>query len=74
MQSAKTNLNVNEVFFSIGKDIKQRLADRDARAKVRMNLRIYFHYHHHILQLGQNHKFYYVYKTFKTFCFFFFIL
>ncbi|KAF3497085.1 hypothetical protein DY000_02056112 [Brassica cretica] len=31
--SAKTNLNVEEVFFSIGKDIKQRLADTDARAE-----------------------------------------
>ncbi|XP_047330413.1 ras-related protein RABE1c-like isoform X2 [Impatiens glandulifera] len=27
--SAKTNLNVEEVFFSIGRDIKQRLADTD---------------------------------------------
>ncbi|KAJ4895756.1 ras-related protein RABE1a isoform X2 [Raphanus sativus] len=31
--SAKTNLNVEEVFFSIGKDIKQRLTDTDARAE-----------------------------------------
>jgi Ras-related protein Rab-8A len=31
--SAKTNLNVEEVFFSIAKDIKQRLADTDARAE-----------------------------------------
>lgn len=37
LQSAKTNLNVEEVFFSIGKDIKQRLADTDARAEVRLN-------------------------------------
>ena len=35
LQSAKTNLNVEEVFFSIGKDIKQRLADTDAKAEVR---------------------------------------
>ena len=33
-QSAKTNLNVEEVFFSIGRDIKQRLADSDSRAEV----------------------------------------
>ncbi|XP_024013482.1 ras-related protein RABE1a isoform X1 [Eutrema salsugineum] len=33
LQSAKTNLNVEEVFFSIAKDIKQRLADTDARAE-----------------------------------------
>ncbi|KAL0866492.1 hypothetical protein Bca101_045610 [Brassica carinata] len=31
--SAKTNLNVEEVFFSIAKDIKQRLADTDAKAE-----------------------------------------
>ncbi|CAH8387087.1 unnamed protein product [Eruca vesicaria subsp. sativa] len=31
--SAKTNLNVEEVFFSIGKDIKQRLSDTDSRAE-----------------------------------------
>ncbi|KAK8637562.1 hypothetical protein V6N13_136038 [Hibiscus sabdariffa] len=31
--SAKTNLNVEEVFFSIAKDIKQRLADTDSRAE-----------------------------------------
>lgn len=33
-QSAKTNLNVEEVFFSIARDIKQRLADTDSRAEV----------------------------------------
>ncbi|KAH9672146.1 putative GTP-binding protein ara-3 [Citrus sinensis] len=31
--SAKTNLNVEEVFFSIARDIKQRLADTDSRAE-----------------------------------------
>nr|GMD26424.1 ras-related protein RABE1c [Ipomoea batatas] len=30
--SAKTNLNVEQVFFSIAKDIKQRLADTDSKA------------------------------------------
>ncbi|KAF2582672.1 hypothetical protein F2Q68_00000805 [Brassica cretica] len=30
--SAKTNLNVEEVFFSIAKDIKHRLTDTDSRA------------------------------------------
>ncbi|XP_039069070.1 ras-related protein RABE1c-like [Hibiscus syriacus] len=29
--SAKTNLNVEEVFFSIARDIKKRLADTDSR-------------------------------------------
>ncbi|KAH9627107.1 hypothetical protein KSS87_009765 [Heliosperma pusillum] len=29
--SARTNLNVEEVFFSIGRDIKQRLANSDTR-------------------------------------------
>ncbi|MBA0740222.1 hypothetical protein Gogos_013440, partial [Gossypium gossypioides] len=32
--SAKTNLNVEEVFFSIARDIKQRLADTDSKAEV----------------------------------------
>ncbi|WVY99560.1 hypothetical protein V8G54_025630 [Vigna mungo] len=31
--SAKTNLNVEEVFFSIAKDIKQRLADTDSKSE-----------------------------------------
>ncbi|KAE8702488.1 Ras-related protein RABE1e [Hibiscus syriacus] len=31
--SAKTNLNVEEVFFAIARDIKQRLADSDARVE-----------------------------------------
>ncbi|XVF68705.1 hypothetical protein PTKIN_Ptkin11bG0022800 [Pterospermum kingtungense] len=31
--SAKTNLNVEQVFFSIAKDIKQRLADSDPKAE-----------------------------------------
>lgn len=34
MQSAKTNLNVEEVFFSIARDIKQRLAETDSKAEV----------------------------------------
>ena len=34
MQSAKTNLNVEQVFFSIARDIKQRLVDTDSRAEV----------------------------------------
>ncbi|CAG7862805.1 unnamed protein product [Brassica rapa] len=32
-KSAKTNLNVEEVFFLIAKDIKQRLTDTDSRAE-----------------------------------------
>nr|ABP35527.1 ARF small GTPase [Ipomoea batatas] len=31
--SAKTNLNVEQVFFSIAKDIKQRLSDTDSKAE-----------------------------------------
>lgn len=34
MQSAKTNLNVEEVFFSIARDIKQRLTESDSKAEV----------------------------------------
>lgn len=36
MQSAKTNMNVEEVFFSIAKDIKQRLAESDTKAEVKL--------------------------------------
>ncbi|XP_041999007.1 ras-related protein RABE1a-like isoform X2 [Salvia splendens] len=32
-RSAKTNMNVEEVFFSIARDIKQRLADSDSKAE-----------------------------------------
>ncbi|GMH12768.1 hypothetical protein Nepgr_014609 [Nepenthes gracilis] len=38
--SAKTNLNVEEVFFSIARDIKQRLADTDARAELPAAIKI----------------------------------
>lgn len=31
--SAKTNMNVEEVFFSIARDIKQRLAESDSKAE-----------------------------------------
>jgi len=34
VQSAKTNMNVDEVFFSIARDIKQRLADNDSKTEV----------------------------------------
>ncbi len=34
-QSAKTNLNVEQVFFSIARDIKQRLAETDSKAEVK---------------------------------------
>jgi len=34
MQSAKTNMNVEEVFFSIARDIKQRLADTVSSTEV----------------------------------------
>ena len=35
LQSAKTNLNVESVFLSIAKDIKQRLTETDTKAEVR---------------------------------------
>lgn len=34
LQSAKTNLNVEEVFFSIARDIKQRLSESDSKIEV----------------------------------------
>lgn len=34
MQSAKTNLNVEQVFFSIARDIKQRLSETDSKPEV----------------------------------------
>ena len=33
-QSAKTNLNVEQVFFSIARDIKQRLSETDSKPEV----------------------------------------
>ncbi|CAH8356088.1 unnamed protein product, partial [Eruca vesicaria subsp. sativa] len=33
LQSAKTNLNVESVFLSIAKDIKQRLTETDTKAE-----------------------------------------
>ncbi|KAH9614801.1 hypothetical protein KSS87_014666 [Heliosperma pusillum] len=38
--SAKTNLNVEEVFFSIARDIKQRLAESDSKADAPGGLKI----------------------------------
>uniref|UniRef100_A0A803KS25 RRM domain-containing protein n=1 Tax=Chenopodium quinoa TaxID=63459 RepID=A0A803KS25_CHEQI len=38
--SAKTNLNVEEVFFSIARDIKQRLADSDTRQEAQPSITI----------------------------------
>jgi hypothetical protein len=34
LQSAKTNLNVEQVFFSIARDIKQRLSETDSKPEV----------------------------------------
>lgn len=34
VQSAKTNMNVQEAFFSIARDIKQRIAESDSKAEV----------------------------------------
>ena len=33
LQSAKTNLNVEQVFFSIARDIKQMLAETDTKSE-----------------------------------------
>lgn len=41
-QSAKTNQNVEEVFFSIAKDIKQRLANSDSKDTVWKSHEIFF--------------------------------
>ncbi|MFS7903503.1 putative small GTPase, P-loop containing nucleoside triphosphate hydrolase [Helianthus anomalus] len=40
--SAKTNLNVEQVFFSIAKDIKQRLSETDTKAEVNTILLLFF--------------------------------
>jgi len=64
LQSAKTNLNVEEVFFSIAKDIKQRLADTDARAEVRLSYRINFHCHHSYIAIVVKITFQYVYQPY----------
>lgn len=34
LQSAKTNMNVEDVFFTIARDIKQRLAESDSKPEV----------------------------------------
>jgi len=41
LQSAKTNLNVEQVFFSIARDIKQRLAETDSKPEVQIIAPIY---------------------------------
>lgn len=33
-QSAKTNMNVEDVFFTVARDIKQRLAETDSKPEV----------------------------------------
>ncbi|KAH7537245.1 hypothetical protein FEM48_Zijuj03G0072500 [Ziziphus jujuba var. spinosa] len=38
--SAKTNMNVEEVFFSIARDIKQRLAESDSRGSEEQTIKI----------------------------------
>ncbi|PON91451.1 Small GTPase superfamily, Rho type [Trema orientale] len=38
--SAKTNLNVEEVFFSIARDIKQRLAESDSKGAEPQTIKI----------------------------------
>jgi hypothetical protein len=40
-QSAKTNLNVEQVFFSIARDIKTRLAETDSKPEVRITVLTY---------------------------------
>lgn len=37
-QSAKTNMNVEDVFFTVARDIKQRLAETDSKPEVRHSL------------------------------------
>ena len=44
MQSAKTNMNVEEVFFSIARDIKQRLADTVSSTEVPCLTLSYLHF------------------------------
>ena len=41
LQSAKTNLNVEQVFFSIARDIKQRLAETDSKPEVQIIVPVY---------------------------------
>ena len=38
LQSAKTNLNVEQVVFSIAQDIMHRLAETDSKAEVGVSL------------------------------------
>ncbi|GLT65071.1 hypothetical protein SLA2020_375230 [Shorea laevis] len=49
--SAKTNLNVEEVFFSIARDVKQRLADTDSMTELST---IKINYSDHKIVLHEN--------------------
>lgn len=40
IQSAKTNMNVEDVFFTIARDIKQRLAESDSKPEVSLIFRV----------------------------------
>lgn len=52
MQSAKTNLNVEEVFFSIARDIKQRLAETDSKSEVLVTQTLVFWFLARLQNLG----------------------
>jgi Ras-related protein Rab-8A len=41
-KSAKTNLNVEQVFFSIARDIKQRLSESESKPEVWLHKRLVF--------------------------------
>lgn len=45
LQSAKTNMNVEDVFFTIARDIKQRLAESDSKPEVGLCFFLVTFYH-----------------------------
>ncbi|WVZ62523.1 hypothetical protein U9M48_012262 [Paspalum notatum var. saurae] len=66
--SAKTNLNVEQVFFSIARDIKQRLAETDSKPEVivlsvLIDLRLVVRLRHHRSQLAVDPEGGYVHST-----------
>lgn len=54
-QSAKTNLNVEQVFFSIARDIKQRLAETDSKPEVQITVHTELCLKHHLALCSKKH-------------------
>ena len=73
IQSAKTNLNVEEVFFSIARDIKQRLAESDSKSAevcpLFSNYLFYYYFLHSLLLFLKALIFFHPKWVVTVFCF-----